>query len=109
MNDPEFKKFTTEELNPLPKATGPFFGYAVGLMEHERSWGFRYEGYFIFASEQEALAYINEEIKDRNNGEPVPDCYWTYNKIGYQPISTEIYNKINKNGRAYVDHLRELK
>jgi hypothetical protein len=87
--------------------------YVIGLTEHERGWGCRPEGYLGFLTEAEADAYIKAENAAevaRNPSGVVPDCYWTYNKVGYREAHPSQLKavKTNGRGRVYVDRVNEL-
>jgi hypothetical protein len=60
-------------------------GFFVEVTERERGWGRRFEGYMVFNSEADADACIKELTADRTG--PAPDCYDSYEKIGWKPIS----------------------
>lgn len=82
--------------------------YLVEIIEFERGWGQRPEGYLAFLNESEADNYIVEETKDRVGS--APDVYWNYYKIGYQEANRSNIQKVKKSDRKriYIDKLKEL-
>ncbi len=83
--------------------------FVVEIVEYERGWGQRPEGYLAFLNEAAADNHIADEYKDRVGS--APDVYWNYNKIGYKDASPESISKAKKakNKRIYVDKIDELK
>lgn len=81
----------------------------VQIVEKERGWGQRIEGYVAFGSEEAARAYINEKHKGRSG--PAPDYYVAYEWYGIQPSSeymAKLADSHPVNG-VYINNLSELK
>jgi hypothetical protein len=85
--------------------------YAIELVEHERGWGTRPEGYIGFLTEADADAYIKDEnaaeVK-RNPSGVATDVYWSHHKIGYLPCSPTFLKEVKKIGKRYFDRVAEL-
>lgn len=83
--------------------------YAVQLIEYERGWGQRPDGYYIFNSKSSADAFINSEFSKRTAG-PVPDYYINYRGIGLQECSLAFDALLCSapRGFLYVDDLDEM-
>lgn len=83
--------------------------YLVEMIESERGWGQRPDGYLAFRSEQNAINHIRGVTKDRTG--PAPEVYTIYNPIGYKECSQSFLDKLlakGEDGRVYIDRMREL-
>ncbi len=64
--------------------------YVIEVVEHERGWGQRPDGYILFPSEEHAKEYVDRRTKDRFG--PAPDWYLNYEMIGYKEATQETIN-----------------
>lgn len=62
--------------------------YMVLMVEYERGWGSRPDGYLVFANEDSAKAYIIKQNEGRSMLD-VPDYYIQYELIGEAPCSLD--------------------
>ena len=83
--------------------------YAVLTIERERGWGERPDGYYVFANEESARAYVLEQTKDRIAFQ-APDYYIQYEMHGEAPCSLDFQLAIlaSPRGFLYVDNLSEM-
>lgn len=65
------------------------FAFVVQSTEHERGWGVRPDGWFLFETETKADAWIKAQY-DSRDAKNVPDEYNTYNKAGYREVTPAI-------------------
>ena len=80
--------------------------YVIEMIEYERGWGSKLDGYLAFPNEEAGKSYIAEQTKDRVG--PAPDYYVNYEVVGYKPASNAKIAEVLKAGRTYVDKLSEL-
>lgn len=78
--------------------------FIVATTEYERGWGSKPDGIICFASEKHADEFIAEEHANRTD--TVPDCYNTYEKIGYKEVLSNVLPQIAEatelKGKKYV-------
>jgi hypothetical protein len=66
--------------------------YVVEMVEHERGWGQRPDGWLVFHTEDWAAAYIKRMTADRVG--PAPDEYTSYHPLGYKECTGSIAEKM---------------
>lgn len=71
------------------------FLYVCSVTEHERGWGSRPDGYFLFESEEKFKEWRDRVYSSRVSKE-VPYCYDTYDGIGYHPVNDTVYHDFTK-------------
>lgn len=82
--------------------------YVLRITEHERGWGSRPEGYYVFGSKDDATAFLIRETAGRTG--VAPDVYESYDHVGYHPIGPEFQRmlEITKATKVHVRRLDEL-
>jgi hypothetical protein len=82
--------------------------FVIEIIEYERGWGQRPEGYLAFLNESSADNYIADEYKGRTS--EAPSVYLNYQKIGYKDASSEaiLSVKTAENKRIYIDNISQL-
>lgn len=73
------------------------------MIEYERGWGSKPDGYLIFDSEERRAAYIANEYKDRTGA--APDYYVRYEPQPEVELLPESQGKFRAEGFFYVDNL----
>jgi hypothetical protein len=85
--------------------------YIVKATEYERGYGSRPDGYLVFATEEQAAAFVDaREQEESRNAFDAPDYYVNYDMVGYEKCSDYIFNNVIGNGRGwyYINRLSEL-
>ena len=87
----------------------PPTSFVVQMVEHERNWGSRPDGFAAFANEAAAEVYIKERTSHRIGR--APDNYIEYEKVGLWPTSFQNLDLISAapNGFIYIDNAQELR
>lgn len=80
-------------------------GYPVLMVEYERGWGSKPDGYLIFKSAAIRDAYIAKEYAGRSSAGAAPDYYVNYNVKPTIQLLPESVHKFNAEGYFYVDKL----
>ena len=112
MTDPVFHSFDAPERRTiqLSDVVGhpPSVVYVVEMIESERGYGQRPDGYLLFRTENAASLYVKEETKGYTG--PAPDVYVRYNMLGYKEACQAIMDRFSspKRNMLYIDRLHEL-
>ncbi len=84
--------------------------YVVEVIEYERGWGQRPDGYICFLNEAVARAFTAAEYEKRLKETTVPEAYDHYEHRGYLKCCAVALEraKTSKRGYIYIDKLHEL-
>jgi len=82
------------------------FAYVFTIIEHERDWGTRPDGYMCFLNKEVADAWRNEEYSSRDSNK-VPDCYDSYDNGRWEPVSNSLYEAIELHKCYWTNDLNE--
>jgi hypothetical protein len=82
--------------------------YVLEITEHERGWGVRPDGYYIFENKAAADQFLTRELAGRTG--PVPDEYESYSHVGYRAVGLEFQRmlEVTKASRVHIRQLSEL-
>lgn len=98
-----------DEVLRLKSPKVPRAVHVIEGTEYERGWGQRPDGYFAFATEAEAKAWIENYNKTVNNKAVAPPEYTMYEYIGLKECSLDFYLKLTKKSQVFFNRLSELK
>lgn len=82
------------------------FVYVYDVIEHERGWGIRPDGYVIFIDQDTAEKWREDKYNARTGS--VPDYYDTYEGGRWQPVHESLYNKAKAEEYVWVESLNEI-
>lgn len=78
--------------------------YVVEIVEFERGWGSRRDGYILFPSESLAKEYVHKQTANRVG--PAPNWYLSYEMVGYKEATQETINIFDAGAsQVHVDKL----
>lgn len=75
---------------------GEIVFYIIEMVESERGYGQRPDGFLVFHTEQVAKEYVQRMTAGRRG--PAPDTYTMYNTIGYRECISSIAEKMRTTG-----------
>ena len=73
------------------------------IIERERGWGPRSDGYLAFISDKDAIAFIQRQYADRSG--PAPDYYVSYEHVGWHPVSDSVADKLQAASNTELKHM----
>lgn len=83
------------------------FLYVYDVIEHERGWGCRPDGYMLFLDKQPAEDWVKEHYSNRDTG-AVPNYYENYEDGRWHPVHESLFDKIKADGHGWVKDLNEV-
>jgi hypothetical protein len=90
-----------KEVPPQPRAELPTSAFFMQIVEYERGWGSKPDGYVCFLTQEAAEAYRSKQYAGRSND--VPDYYVNYNDVGWLQIQPSAAEQLVEKGVLYMD------
>jgi hypothetical protein len=83
------------------------FVFVYDVVEHERGWGIRPDGYMCFPDAETGNKWVREKYENRNINS-VPDCYDTYENGRWEPVHETLHDKVIAEGHIWIRSLKEI-